>query len=409
MTVDDVAQREGPGPTRIVYFDCPSGISGNMILGGLLDLGVPRDVVEENLAKLRLEPFELVTSTDERGHLRGTHVRIKPGKESVRERSFREISELIQSSALSAAIKAMSLETFHRLAEAEGRIHRQEPLEVQFHEVGALDSIVDIVGGAIGIDYLGVEGVYVSRIPLGRGMVRSRHGMLPVPVPATVELLRGVPVYDSNMEGELVTPTGAAFVTTLARGFGTLPDMEIERVGYGLGDRDFDPVPNVLRIILGKTLASLARDQVIVVETDIDDMNPEFFEPLMDKLFQRGALDVSLVAIQMKKNRPGVTVRALCEEAKRCHIVETILRESTSIGVRYYPVQREKLGRRVVWVTTPFGRVRVKISHDRAGKICHVSPEYDDCLRLSQEADTPVMEIYREALLAAKEMKPEDP
>ncbi len=390
---------------RIAYFDCISGISGNMILGGLLDLGVPQSLVEEGLAKLNLEPFEIVSSVGERAHLRGIHVRIRPKGSATKERSFGEIRDLIEKSPLDPGIREASVEPFRRLAEVEGRIHRQKPEEVHFHEVGALDSIVDVIGAAIGMDYLGVDRVYASRIPLGRGMVECRHGMLPVPVPATVELLKGVPVYDSKVDGELVTPTGAAWITTQAGQFGTLPDMEIQKVGYGLGDRDLGNIPNVLRILLGNARPSLSQDRVLVVETDIDDMNPEFFEPLMERLFARGALDVSLIPVQKKKNRPGVTVRTLCEEASRSDVVDTILRESTSIGVRYFPVHREKLERRIEWVDTPFGRVRVKVSQDGEGNVRHLSPEYEDCRRISLEMKTPVMEVYQEALLAARKMK----
>ncbi len=390
---------------RIAYFDCFSGISGNMILGGFLDLGVPKNVLEKRLAQLELEPFEIVSSVGERAHLRGTHVRIKPERRSTRERSFGEIRELIEKSSLDEAIKQTSVEVFRRLAEAEGRIHRQKPDDVHFHEVGAVDSIVDIIGASIGMLHLGVDAVHASRIPLGRGMVECRHGMLPVPVPATTELLRGVPIYDSNVEGELVTPTGAAWITTVAASFGELPDMKIEKVGYGLGDRDLGSIPNMLRILLGKASPSLSQDRVMIVETDIDDMNPEFFEPLMDKLFANGALDVAFVPIQMKKNRPGVTVRAICEESSRGTVVETILQESTSIGVRYFAVRREKLDRRIEWVETPFGSVRVKVSEGGGGKIHHVSPEYEDCRRLSLEKKTTVMDVYQEALLAARRAK----
>jgi uncharacterized protein (TIGR00299 family) protein len=312
---------------------------------------------------------------------------------------------LIQESDLPEGIRERSLEVFRRLAEAEGRIHQQEPDEVHFHEVGALDSIIDIVGAFLGIDYLGIAEVCASRIPLGRGMIESRHGVLPVPAPATLELLTDVPIYDSNLEGELVTPTGAALITTLAGEFGTLPDMEIEKVGYGLGDRDLGQVPNLIRILLGKVRPSLERDQVLLVETDIDDMNPEFYEPLMDRLFTRGALDVSLIPVQRKKNRPGVTIRTLCEESSRAAVVETILQESTSIGVRYFPVEREKLGRKIESVETPFGKVRVKVSSSSERKIFRVLPEYEDCLRLSQEAKTSVMEVYQEALIAARKVK----
>jgi uncharacterized protein (TIGR00299 family) protein len=229
--------------------------------------------------------------------------------------------------------------------------------------------------------------------------------MLPVPVPATVEMLRGIPIYDSKIEGELVTPTGAAWITTMTSHFGKMPEMEIEKVGYGLGDRDLGPIPNLLRIFLGRARAAFSQDRAMLVETDIDDMNPEFYEPLMDKLFTAGALDVSFIPIQMKKNRPGVTVRAICEESSQSNIVETFLRESTSIGVRYFTVQREKLSRRIEVVKTPFGSVRVKVSQSEEGKIHHVSPEYEDCRRLSLEKKIPVMEVYQEALLVARKIK----
>jgi hypothetical protein len=332
-------------------------------------------------------------------------VKVRPQAGSTEERSFREIRELIGRSALSERVRERSLETFRRLAQVEGRIHQQEPEEVHFHEVGALDSIADIVGGFLGIEYLGVDTVYASRIPLGKGMIRSRHGLLPLPAPATVELLKGIPVYDAKLETELVTPTGAAWITTLTRQFGSLPEMEIEAVGYGLGDRDLGDMPNALRILLGKATPAFSQDRVIVVETDIDDMSPEFYEPLMERLFADGALDVSFIPVQRKKNRPGVTVRAICEACHRPSIVETILRESTSIGVRYFPVEREKLDRRIERVKTPFGSVRVKVSEDKRGKIHHVAPEYEDCRRLGLKARIPVMAVYQEALLAARKAR----
>jgi len=390
---------------RIAYFDCFSGISGNMILGGLLDLGVPIHVMEEHLGKLGLESFDIEASPADRAHLGGTHVTVTPRERATKERNFKEIRGLIENSSLEEDVKQSSLLAFRRLAEAEGRIHREKPEHVHFHEVGALDSIVDIVGGFIGIHHLEVDRVYASRIPLGRGMIECRHGRIPLPAPATADLLKGVPVYDSAVEAELVTPTGAAWITTLTDQFGTLPDMQIEQIGYGIGDRDLGSIPNMLRIFLGQAKPAFIRDRVMVVETDIDDMNPELFEPLMDELFATGALDVSLVPIQRKKNRPGVTVRTICEESKRGDVVETILQESTSIGVRYFPVQREKLDRRIEEVDTPFGRVTVKISESKQGRIHHVSPEYDDCRRIGMKARVPVMRVYEEALLAAGKTK----
>ena len=376
-----------------------------MILGGLLDLGVPLHVMKEGIGQLGLESFDIEASPAERAHLGGIHVAVRPREKATKERNFQDIRDLIERSSLDEGVKGSSVQTFRRLAEAEARIHRQQPEDVHFHEVGALDSIVDIVGGFIGIHYLEVDRVYASRIPLGRGMVECRHGRIPVPAPATVELLKDVPVYDSKIEAELVTPTGAAWITTLADQFGILPAMEIEKVGYGLGDRDLGNTPNVLRILLGRVKPAFIQDRVIVVETDIDDMNPELFEPLMEGLFATGALDVSLVPIQRKKNRPGVTVRVICEESTRDNMVKTILQESTSIGVRYFPVYREKLDRRIEQVKTPFGRVRVKISESKGGEICHVSPEYEDCRRVSMKARIPVMTVYQEALLAFRKAK----
>jgi hypothetical protein len=390
---------------RIAYFDCFSGISGNMILGGLLDLGVPLHVMKENLGQLRLEAFDIEASPRKKSHVGGIHVVVRSTETATKERSFQDIRDLIERSALDDGVKGLSVQTFRRLAEAEGKIHRQQPERVHFHEVGALDSIVDIVGGFIGIRYLEVDSVYASRIPLGRGMVECQHGKIPVPAPATVELLKGIPVYDSKIETELVTPTGAAWITTLSDQFGTLPDMEIEKVGYGLGDRDLGDTPNVLRILLGSVKPAFIHDRVLVVETDIDDMNPELFEPLMETLYSRGALDVSLVPIQRKKNRPGVTVRVICEESTRDEMVTTILQESTSIGVRYFPVYRDKLDRRIEAVKTPFGLVRVKISESKGGEIHHVSPEYEDCRRVSVKAGIPVMRIYQEAVLAFRKAK----
>ncbi len=387
---------------RVCYLDCFSGISGNMVLGALIDIGLPESILLEEVAKLGVEPFNIEVKRNERMRIYGTHVKVRSKGDEGPQRSYREIKQMIEVSPLDLQVKDRSLDIFRRLASAEAKIHGEKIDEVHFHEIGALDSIVDVVGAAVGMNHLAIERVFASRIPVGSGFVLGQHGRLPVPAPATLEILKGIPIYSSSLNEELVTPTGAAILTSLSSGFGNIPEMRIEKVGYGLGDRVFEGIPNVLRIILGKGDGSREADWVWVVETDIDDMSPEIYGYLMEKLPEAGALDVTFTPIQMKKNRPGITIKVLCYEAEVDMIIDTLFRESTSIGVRLYSVRRAKLSRRTEEVETKYGTVRLKVSTDHRGRAINIMPEYEDCKRIAEAMGIPLKEIYREIPSAMK-------
>jgi uncharacterized protein (TIGR00299 family) protein len=381
---------------KVCYLDCFSGICGNMVLGALIDVGLPKSILREEVVKLGVEPFDIEVRRDERMRIYGTHVKVKARGGEGPQRSYREIRRMIEESSLDPSVRERSLDIFHRLALAEARIHDERIDDVHFHEIGALDSIVDVVGAAVGMSHLGIDRVCASEIPLGSGFVHGRHGRLPVPTPATLEILKGIPICSSSLNEELVTPTGAAIVTSFSAGFGDIPQMRIERVGYGVGDRVVEERPNVLRIIVGEGQGAWEGDRVWVVETDIDDMSPEIHGYLMERLPEAGALDVTFTPVQMKKNRPGVTIRILSPEAEVDAIIDTLFRESTSIGVRRYPVRRAKLTRRTEEVETKYGTVRLKVSCDQGGQIVNVAPEFEDCKRIAEARSIPLKEVYRE-------------
>ena len=303
---------------------------------------------------------------------------------------------MIETSMLAQSIKEKSLAIFRRLAEAEAKVHGQSLEEIHFHEVGAVDSIVDIVGTAIGIDYFAPERIVSSELPMGRGFVRCQHGRMPVPAPATLEILKGYPIKNVDVEGELVTPTGAAIVAALSSGPSSWTNMKIDRIGYGMGRSDFPDRPNLLRLILGETVETYGSDRVAVLEANIDDMNPEFYDYLMERLFERGPGRFP-DPLQMKKNRPGTLLRVIVEEKDAEALSEVILRESTTLGVRIYPVRRKKLDREIREVETQYGRVRVKVSGD-----LRFQPEYEDCKRIALEKGVPIQEVYREAMKTRK-------
>jgi len=381
---------------RVCYLDCFSGISGNMFLGAMIDIGLPKSILLEEVAKLGVEAFDIEVKWDERMRIYGTHVKVRVRENDGPQRSYREIKRMIEESPLDQPVKERSLDIFHRLASAEAKIHGEKIDEVHFHEIGALDSIVDVVGAAVGVNYLAIEQVFASRIPVGSGFVKGQHGRLPVPAPATLEILKGIPIYSSSLNEELVTPTGAAILTSFAAGFGDIPEMRIESLGYGVGDKVFEEIPNVLRIILGEGEGPCEGDRVWVVETDIDDMSPEIYGYLMEKLPEAGALDMTFTPIQMKKNRPGITIKVLCHEPEVNVVIDTLFRESTSIGVRLYPVHRAKLSRRIEKVETKYGTVRLKVSTDHRGRIINMMPEYEDCRRIAKTMGIPLKEVYRE-------------
>jgi len=378
---------------KIAYFDCCAGISGNMVLGALVDSGLDVNILRRELAKLPLDDYSISASKDERHHITGTNIKVR-FKESGHHRTFKEIKNIINKSRLTTKVKVLSTSIFENLAKAEAKVHGCRVDDVHFHEVGAIDSIVDIVGTAIGIEKLGIGQVYASPLPLGSGWVKTSHGRMPVPAPATLELLKGVPVASSPATSELTTPTGAAIIKTLSLSFGNMPHMEIEGTGYGIGDRSFKEIPNILRLIIGKRTGNTER--LIIVETNMDDMNPQIYEYLMSRLFKNGALDVFLMPIQMKKGRPAILLKVLCSENKKGNIIDTIFEETTTIGVRTYEVERHCLERRIENVSTPYGKVRVKVA-ERNGKVLNIQPEYEDCKEIAEKKKLPLKEVMDSA------------
>lgn len=378
---------------KILYFDCFSGISGDMALSALLDLGLPPEKLREELAKLGLENYSLHVYAGKRQGIKALGVEVKVGPQKESHRHFGDIRSLIEESSLSPEIKKMSLAIFQRVAEAEAKIHNQKIEDVHFHEVGAVDSIVDIVGVAIGIDFFRPDKIFSSELPVGRGFVNCQHGRLPLPAPATVEILKGYPVKGVSLEEELVTPTGAAIITALSEKVSVLPHIKIEKIGHGLGQKDFPDRPNLLRLFWGEAVDIHLTDRVFILEANIDDMNPEFYGYLMEILFAAGALDVSLSHLIMKKNRPGTLLRIIAQEQDLDKLIEIILRESTTLGVRFYEAQRKKLPREIREVETKYGKVHVKVSAD-----LRFQPEYEDCKRIALERGIPIQEVYKEVL-----------
>jgi len=391
---------------RIAYFDCFSGIGGNMILGALVDAGLEVERLKTELAHLPVSGctsgYTLKVQKVRRRGLRGTYVEVEVSEKGV-ERHLHEIEEIIGGSDLPDDVKAQSLAIFQRLAEAEAHVHGIPVERVHFHEVGAMDAIVDVVGAAVGLWLLGIERVYASPVHVGRGTVTCAHGTLPVPAPATQELLRGVPIYGRDVDAELVTPTGAAILTTLVAKFGAAPPMQVEQVGYGAGGHDL-PLPNLLRVSIGTTTGEVGgyeEDVVTVIETNIDDMNPQLYEHVMGQLFDAGALDVFLTPIQMKRNRPGVQLSVLVAEERVADALDVLFAETTTIGVRTYPMRRWKLGRERIVVETRYGPVGVKVAR-RDGAVVNVAPEYRECQRVARERGVPLKEVCQVALEAAR-------
>ncbi|MDY6990051.1 MAG: nickel pincer cofactor biosynthesis protein LarC [Thermodesulfobacteriota bacterium] len=381
---------------KILYFDCFSGISGDMILGAFMDLGVPKDVIEESIRNLPLEAFHLEVRTAPRMNIWGQQVRVVV-EEHNHARNYRDIRALIEKSPLTDRAKALSLKVFSKLAAAEASIHHCPKEEVHFHELGGVDAIVDIVGAALAAEWLNTDRVMASEIPLGKGFVTCEHGVLPVPAPATVALLQGVPVYGTGVSHELVTPTGAAIIACLAEDFGPMPEMRIKQVGYGVGARELEEMPNLLRVLAGEPASMYEKDRVAVLETNVDDMNPEIFGFVMERLFEDGALDVIWIPVSMKKNRPGTMIQVICNEDDRDKVVQRILSETTATGVRHYGAARTKLPRKVKEAITSLGKVRVKEVSGPMGRLS-VAPEYEDCKEIALKKKIPLKVVYETIL-----------
>lgn len=392
---------------RGVYFDCYAGISGDMLIGALLDLGVEVDTLKQQLASLNLGGYEIRAARAQRSGIAAVKFDVDVDLGAQPARSFTEIRKIIADSTLSDQVKERSIAVFARLAAAEAHVHGTTVEKVHFHEVGAIDSIIDIVGAMIGFELLGVERFFSSPLRTGYGMVKAAHGLLPIPAPGTAELLKGVPVYAGDREGEFVTPTGAAIVTTLCESFGPLPLVKIEHTGYGAGMREYQGLPNTLRLLLCDVDVQPTLESVMVVETNIDDMNPQVYGFVTERAFALGALDVFMTPVQMKKGRPGVLLTVLCAPDCLNSITEMLLVETLTLGVRYYPAQRRVLDRVIEEVETAYGSVRIKVARDGA-RTLHYQPEYEDCARLAAGAHAPLIEVQRAAIQAYRERMEED-
>jgi uncharacterized protein (TIGR00299 family) protein len=422
--------------SRVLYFDCFSGISGDMTLGALLDAGLPFEELRHALGSLAVDGYHVHADRVLRAGVSATkfsvhehaaaeaahagsaaghdHDRDHHGHEHVHQhshehshdpvhahshRSLPEIFTLIDKSALSTSGRDRAKALFRRLAEAEASIHQTPVEQVHLHEVGALDSIIDIVGAVFALEWVGADRIVCSPLNVGGGMVDSAHGHFPVPAPATLKLLGGAPIYSGRIQHELVTPTGALIATSYATTFGPIPGMTVERVGYGAADRDDPSTPNVLRVLIGQAADSAEGERVTVIECEIDDMNPQIFGVAMDRLYAGGALEVFYVAVQMKKNRPGTLLTVVCPPALRAPLADIIFRETTTIGLRHYEVDRECLRREIVPVRTAIGNIRFKIAW-RDGRVINAVPEFEDCAKLAAAKDMSVKEVQAIAVQA---------
>jgi hypothetical protein len=403
--------------SRVLYFDCFSGLSGDMALGALLDAGLPLDDLRRALGTLALGDAHVQARKVLRAGISATqftvheHGHDPAGHHHDHHRSLPDIFRLIDRATLSASARDRAKAMFERLAGAEAAIHQMPADQVHLHEVGATDSIIDIVGTAFAMEWVGAERVVCSPLNVGGGMVSTAHGLLPVPAPATLAILADAPVYGGAVQKELVTPTGALIATTYAASFGPIPAMTIERVGYGAGERDDVSTPNVLRVIVGEESNVDARgvdapglsapdervERVTIVECEIDDMNPQIFGVAMDKLYAAGALEVFYIPVQMKKNRPGTLLTVIVPPEKRAAIADVIFGETTTIGLRHHDVQRECLARECVTVDTPLGAIRFKISR-RDGRVVTATPEFDDCARIATTRQLSVKDVQRIAI-----------
>lgn len=388
---------------KIAYFDAFSGVSGDMILGALLDVGLPFDKLKKELAKLPVKEFELKVEQVEKQGIAATRV-VVIAEETGIVRTWANISSMIDKSKLNPAVKVKAQEVFLTLARAEAKVHRKNIEQVHFHELGATDSIVDIVSAAVGLHMLGVERIICSPLPTGLGMVKTDHGSMPIPAPATLEILENVPIYSAGIAAELVTPTGAAIIKTYADSFGDMPPMTVKAIGYGAGTRDLD-IPNVLRVLIGESMPAEKADieVVLLAETNLDDVSPEVYTYLTDRLFDAGAMDVWLAPIYMKKTRPATALSVLAPIELEEDILGVLFEETSTLGVRVSREVRRRAQRESVTVSTAVGQCRVKIG--RLGdRVVSIAPEYEDCAELAARSTLPIKDVYEMASVAAREM-----
>jgi len=389
---------------KVAYFDCFAGASGDMILGALMDAGLELELLKGELAKLHLTHYDLQVKKVAKRGIGGSQalVSVDEDHHHHHHRHLHDIEEIIDKSDLKESIKRKSIEIFTRLAEAEAKVHQTTIEQIHFHEVGAMDAIIDVVGAVAGLAALGIEKVYCSPLHVGTGTVECAHGTLPVPAPATAELIRGKPIYSTGVEGELLTPTGAAILTTLSSGFGPMPSMTLEEIGYGAGTSE-PAIPNLLRVAIGEVLDEVEGykiERTAVIETSIDDMNPEVYDYLIHKMLDMGALDVFLAPLQMKKNRPGTMVTVICVPENVGKFSDFLMRETTTIGLRWRVDNRIKARRTTREVQTKYGTIKFKVAQVGDTAI-NVSPEYEDCKRAALERKVPLKEVMEEVRAAA--------
>jgi len=377
---------------KIAYFDCPTGISGNMILGALIDAGLKKEDLKKELSKLNLSGYRLKISKTKKRELAGTYVEVKLAKKE-KPRSLKEILSIINKSKLSKQIKDKSNLVFKRLAAAEAKVHRKKIGNVHLHDVGSTDAIIDIVGTLIGFEKLGIDEIYCSPLHVGKGKIKYIHGTLPIPAPATAELLKGIPIYSKDIKGELTTPTGAAIISTLAKSFGDMPKLKAESIGYGAGTLNLK-IPNLLRLIIGEADHIYEEDSILQIETNIDDMDPKLYDNAIKTIMKAGALDAYIIPIRMKKKRSAITLSALTTLENKDKVLEAIFNKTTTLGVRIYLVKRKKLKREIRKIRTKFGQIGIKIG--KAGKeIKTIVPEYEDLRRISRKYKIPIEKAHQ--------------
>lgn len=384
---------ERPQVMRICYLDAFSGVSGDMTLAALLDCGISLPALRKEMLGLDISNYSLSRKKIRRHGISATRFSVKIGKDEKR-RSLKDILQILERSNLNPDISSKAIRVFRRLARAEAKVHGESVSNVHFHEVGATDAIVDVVGVLTALKMLGIDEIFSTTIPLGTGFVNTSHGLMPLPAPATIELLKDYPVTRTDRECELTTPTGAALVSALSSGTALPSPFAVEKIGYGAGHRESKTFPNLLRVIVGEVETELEGDHVLVIETNIDDMDPQSIPHLQDEVAKAGALDVYRLPVQMKKNRPGMLLRVLVESTSFDQVVDVIFRESTTIGIRYWEVSRIKLWREIKVVDTSLGKVRVKEVILPSGER-RVKPEHDDCLQIAREKGIPLLEVIR--------------
>lgn len=388
---------------KTAYFDCFAGISGDMVTASLIDAGLDFNYLEKTLAGLGLSGYEISCEKKIKNGIAGTSFTVTVKKDQPHRR-LSDITEIIMGSPLHEKVKNDAISIFRIIGKAEAQVHVKSIEEIHFHEIGAVDSIIDICAAAAGINELGINKIISSPVNTGRGYVKSEHGTLPVPAPATAEILRGIPVYATDTAAELTTPTGAAILSHFAKSFSPLPQMKVESIGYGAGSKDLE-IPNLLRVYIGESASpeGIISDEVVEMETAIDDMNPEFYSYIFNVLLDDGALDVALIPVFMKKNRPGHILKVISAPEKSEQIISRIFSETSTSGIRISNTSRRILARRTVPVETPYGVINVKV-HEMNGKVVTVSPEYEECRTVAIENDVPLKSVYNSALREAQKI-----